>query len=116
MSLGPVRHTRTRIIDIDGTVIEKKAPDDYFRIPTVALPGAIEKVKKWHDAGDYIIFWTARPTDKRSQTMDMLDRLGFHYHELICGKPYCYDIHIYDDNLMEFHKVIRNKGIGDCDD
>jgi hypothetical protein len=116
MALGPLRHSRVRIIDIDGTVVNWRAPEDYFTIPQVALSGAVEKVNKWHEKGDYIIFWTARVERLRDKTIDMLDRLGFKYHGLICGKPYSHDIHIYDDNPIISHKVTRNKGIGDLDD
>lgn len=112
MPLEPTGHARTRIIDIDGTVVNKKAPEDYFRVPTVALPGAVELVNRWFKQGDYIVFWTARPEEYIVQTMDMLDRLGFFYHELICGKPYCHEIHIYDDNPVFFHQVVRDEGIG----
>jgi hypothetical protein len=58
MPLEPVRHSRTRIIDVDGTVVKKKDPEDYFRLPTEALPGAIEQVNEWYDDGDYVCFWT----------------------------------------------------------
>ena len=112
MPLEPVKHCRVRIIDLDGTVVKKKAPEDYFRTATWPLPGAIEQVNEWYDDGDYICFWTARPKEYRENTLSVLDQLGFKYHELICGKPYCKEIHIYDDNHMYFHKVTRDIGIG----
>jgi hypothetical protein len=112
MPLEPVRHNRTRIIDIDGTVVAKKPPEAYFNTPTEPLPGALDRVNEWYDQGDYTLFWSARPVEYRQRTMDMLDDLGFKYHELICGKPYCHEIHIYDDNPMFFHQIERDKGIG----
>ena len=112
MPLEPKMYPRVRIVDIDGTVVEKKRPDDFFTKPTVALPGAREKIEEWWNAGDLIIFWTARSEVYKQKTMDMLDELGFCYHELICGKPYSREIHIYDDGFMEFHQVVRDEGIG----
>jgi hypothetical protein len=116
MPLEPVKHKRVRIIDVDGTVVTKKAPEDYFRVPTEALPGAVNQVNRWYDEGDYIIFWTARPERYAIKTMDMLDELGFYYHELVCGKPYCHEIHIYDDNPMFFHQVTRDEGVAALDE
>jgi hypothetical protein len=116
MPLESVKHTRTRIIDIDGTVVAKRAPEEYFTTPTEVLPNAVELVNEWYAQGDYIIFWTARPKELRAGTMDMLDRFGFKYHELICGKPYCHESHIYDDNPIFFHQVERDIGIGLMED
>jgi hypothetical protein len=116
MPLEPVKHRRTRIIDVDGTVVRKKAPKDYFSEPTLALPGAVEQVNRWYEEGDYIIFWTARPKEYLLRTMDMLDKLGFYYHELVCGKPYCHEIHIYDDNPVLFHQVERDEGVAALDE
>jgi len=114
MPLEPVFHNRVRVIDIDGTVVRKKPPEEYFTTPTVALPGAIERVNKWFANGDYIIFWTARPNEYKQRTMDILDELGFNYHELICGKPYTHKMHFYDDiPVLVVHRVMRDKGIGD---
>lgn len=112
MPLEPVKHTKCRVIDIDGTVVKKKASQAYFTTPTEALPGAVDKVNAWFDAGDYIIFWTARPDKYKDKTIEILDNLGFKYHEVVCGKPYCHEIHLYDDNDMIFHKVTRDIGIG----
>ncbi len=116
MPLEPTKHSRTRIIDVDGTVVKKKAPRDYFSVPTEVLPGAVEQVNEWYKQGDHIVFWTARLPEIRERTMDMLDRLGFYYHELVCGKPYCHEIHLYDDNPFFFHQVERDKGIGALDE
>ena len=116
MALGPLKHSRVRIIDIDGTVVNWRASDRRFTTPQVALPGAVEKVNNWHAQGDYIVFWTARVNELRAKTIEMLDKLGFKYHELLCNKPYSHDIQIYDDNPITAHKITRNKGIGECED
>ena len=115
MPLEPVKHKRVRVVDVDGTVIEKKLPEEYFTTPTVALEGALEQINEWYDEGDYILFWTARPEEYRAKTMGELDALGFKYHELVCGKPYCHEIHIYDNNPMFFHQVERDQGIDKLD-
>lgn len=116
MTLGPLKHGTARIIDIDGTVVNWRASQDYFTVAQVALNGAVEKVNKWHRDGDYIIFWTARVERLKDKTIEMLDKLGFKYHELICDKPYTHNLHIYDDNPITAHKVTRNKGIGELND
>ncbi|RLF67737.1 MAG: hypothetical protein DRN26_01535 [Thermoplasmata archaeon] len=108
----PVFHERVRVIDIDGTVLKKRDPEHYFTAEPEALEDAVEQVNEWFDNGDYIVFWTARPSSVRDKTMNALDRLGFKYHEVIFDKPYSYEIHIYDDNPIFIHKVERDIGIG----
>lgn len=116
MAIQPYKKKCVRIIDIDGTVIHKVQGDSTFSVEPLALPGALKRVDKWFDNGDYIVFWTARPSAFKEQTLATLDKLGFRYHEVVFDKPYSHEIHFYDDNLMEAHKVVRDMGIGYLDD
>ena len=109
----PRHYKRVRMIDIDGTVLFKDPQGMFFS--GVPLSGAVEQVKKWFDAGDYIIFWTARPESYRTITAEALDKAGFVYHELRMDKPYADEIHIYDDREFVYHKVERNRGISFVD-
>ncbi len=42
-------------IDFDGTIVEHKFPE-----VGKPVPGAIEWMKKWQDAGAQLILWTMR--------------------------------------------------------
>jgi hydroxymethylpyrimidine pyrophosphatase-like HAD family hydrolase len=81
------------VFDIDGTICEEHPT--FEKCMASVIPGALEMVNKCYDIGDTIIFYTGRGWAEYNMTKDWLDRNGFKYHQLICGKP-LYDIW-YDD-------------------
>lgn len=87
-------------IDIDDTICTLRIPSDYSTAEPIS--SAIDKVNKLYDAGNTIVFWTARGTvsgiDWRSLTESQFSRWGVKYHELRFGKP-VYDIFIDDKNM-----------------
>ena len=110
----PAYHERTRLIDIDGTVItHEKAPDDYHKAK--ALPGAVETVNKWYDQGDYIVFFTGREEIMRTFTERYLKKLGFKFHRIIFDKPYTGELIFYDDRDIKAIQVERDIGIAAVD-
>jgi len=108
--LMPKKEACVRIIDIDGTVIKHMNPSKYKE--AFPLEDAVETVNEWFQNGDIIIFWTARHPSYYDCTKQQLDSMGFYYNELLMGKPYAKEIHLYDDADIEFHKVERDKGLG----
>jgi len=106
----PPHRKRVRIVDIDGTICVKAEPDNYDQVRP--LPYAVEMLKYWASQGDYIVLWTARPSEIREFTVKQLSEWGVPYNELLMDKPYSHSMHIYDDNNPVVHYVGRNKGIG----
>lgn len=107
--LIPIKHPKCHIVDLDGTIVEKKEGLEHFKAR--ALPGAVETLEDWLESGDTIIIWTARPEKYRERTEKQLERENIPYHQLLMDKPYSHDITIYDDNKITSQKVIRDYGI-----
>lgn len=79
---------KNRLIDIDGTVSEDIPNEESHRFSEAyLLKGAVEGVNAWHDAGDFIVFFTARKEEHRKVTEDWLNSKGFRYHALVMNKP-----------------------------
>jgi dTDP-glucose 4,6-dehydratase len=93
-------------VDIDETICfyEEEIPLDGKKDYSKAMPSYrnIAKINKLYDAGDTIIYWTARGSrsgiDWTDFTRDQLDSWGAKYHELRCDKPY-YDIFVEDRSI-----------------
>jgi hypothetical protein len=102
------------MVDVDGTILEKVQSTEYEKAKP--LPGAVETINSWYQQGDYIILWTARHPSIRAMTEQQLNRYGLQYHELRMDKPYCYDIHIYDDRSIEAYLVDQKVGIVEFQD
>jgi CMP-N-acetylneuraminic acid synthetase len=77
------------VIDIDSTICSHSYPDYHLAEP---FKDRIEKINKLYDAGNEIIFFTARgdktKIDFRPLTEKQLNEWGVKYHELRMGKPY----------------------------
>ena len=73
------------MIDINGTVCEELSPFD--RPLAKPLPGAVERVNAYVDAGHVVILWTGRGWDQYRVTKKWLDDHGFKYAQLLMGKP-----------------------------
>lgn len=84
--LAPGR--KNRLIDIDGTVGDDINNEDSHLYPFAeAFKGAAARIKEWYDAGDFIVFFTAREEKDRQVTENWLRAKGFVYHHLLMGKP-----------------------------
>ena len=99
-------------LDLDGVICEIRNPDQTYA-DVLPLPGAIEKIRAWKDAGHYIIIQTARHS-KTCQgnvglilarqgvvTLNWLQQHGIPYDEIHFGKPWA-DVYI-DDNAIKFN-------------
>jgi uncharacterized HAD superfamily protein len=76
------------LIDIDGTICEDIPNDEADRFPDAKVfPGAVEWVNKLYEEGHIITFFTARLPQHWRITAKWLDRHGFKYHSILCGKP-----------------------------
>lgn len=79
---------KNRLIDIDGTICTDISNENSEMYPmAVVFPGAVERINQWYASGDFITFFTAREEKDRKVTEDWLSLHGFHYNNLIMGKP-----------------------------
>ncbi len=82
------RPVKNRLIDIDGTICTDIDNEDSHLYPYAEVfDGAVTKINKFYDAGDFIVFFTAREEKDRQVTEDWLQLHGFKYHYLLMGKP-----------------------------
>lgn len=87
-------------VDIDETICRSPESRDYkFAVPVVPN---IKKINELYDAGNTIVYWTARGTgsgiDWRKVTENQFKKWGVKYHDLKFGKP-IYDLFIDDKNI-----------------
>jgi hypothetical protein len=87
-------------VDIDETICRSPESRDYkFAVPVVPN---IKKINELYDAGNTIVYWTARGTgsgiDWREVTENQFKKWGVKYHDLKFGKP-IYDLFIDDKNI-----------------
>ena len=87
-------------VDIDETICRTPETRDYkFAIP---IRDNILKMNELYDAGNTIVYWTARGTgsgiDWSEVTKKQFEKWGVKYHELKFGKP-IYDLFIDDKNI-----------------
>lgn len=94
------------VFDIDGVVDSMPSGSKVY---SDAVPDKkmIERINKLYDAGNYIIFFTARGyvtgMDWRAVTEKQFEVWGLKYHELIFGKPNA-DYYI-DDKMLAMDKI-----------
>lgn len=87
-------------VDIDETICQSPENRDY----SLAVPhlDRISKINNLYDAGNTVIYWTARGTgsgiDWREVTEKQFKEWGVKYHDLRFGKP-IYDLFIDDKNI-----------------
>ena len=96
------------LIDIDGTITDDIPNEEPERMLT-CLPflDALETINKWYDEGHQICFFTSRTEDLKAITEEWLNRHGFKYHSILCGKPRGGNYHWIDNHLV---KATRYKG------
>lgn len=96
------------LIDIDGTITDDIPNEEPERMLTCEpFPDALETINRWYDEGHQICFFTSRTEDLKKITEDWLDKNGFRYHSVLCGKPRGGNYHWIDNHLV---KATRYKG------
>ena len=87
-------------VDIDETICNSPEDRDYSKAEP--LTDRIDIINKLFDAGNKIVYWTARGTgsgiDWREVTEKQFEKWGVKYHDLKFGKP-IYDLFIDDKNI-----------------
>ena len=96
------------LIDIDGTITDDIPNEEPERMRTCKpFPDALETINRWYDEGHQICFFTSRTEDLKKITEEWLDKNGFKYHSVLCGKPRGGNYHWIDNHLV---KATRYKG------
>lgn len=102
---------RTYVFDIDGTICQSNSQNDY--VDSVPMPERIQIVNRLFDAGNTIIFHTARGMGRykndqvkaESQfydlTVSQLRSWGVKHHFLMFGKP-AGDFYVDDKAVNDF--------------
>lgn len=116
-----MKKNNTIFCDIDGTLFKYRKFETYKTSKPEVLPGAVNKLKQWKDAGHMIILTTARPEYLRKHTVKELvdndivyDRLvmeiergpRFLINDMDPGKP---------GERATGINLIRDKGVGSVD-
>ena len=87
-------------VDIDETICTSPEDRDYSK--AVPIPDRISKINDLYDAGNTIVYWTARGVlsgiDWRDVTEKQFKDWSVKYHELHLNKP-VYDLFIDDKNI-----------------
>ena len=101
---------KTYVFDIDGTICTKAVDNKYEE--SVPLLKRIKKVNELYDAGNMIIYQTARGMGRHNNnsylaiqefykmTVDQLNSWGAKHHLLILGKPAA-DLYIDDKGIKD---------------
>ena len=87
-------------VDIDETICVSPESRDYSLAKPITAN--IDKVNRLYEAGNTIVYWTARGTgsgiDWREVTEKQFFEWGVKYHDLKFGKP-IYDLFVDDKNI-----------------
>ena len=97
---------RVIYVDVDETIcLTPDNPRNYEE--SRPLLENIQKINDLFDAGNKIVYWTARGSRSGINWHDLtkrqLDSWGVKYHELRCDKPY-YDLFI-DDKAIAIERI-----------
>ena len=76
---------KTIFSDIDGTLIEQVRFEDLDANIVNVLPGVVEKMNEWYEAGHHIVLTTARPWDLELVTKQQMETAGIRYHQIVMG-------------------------------
>ena len=76
---------KTIFSDIDGTLIEQVRFEELDANIVNVLPGVVEKMNEWYEAGHYIVLTTARPDYLRLITTLQMEKAGIRFHQLVMG-------------------------------
>ncbi len=89
------------LIDIDGTITDDIPNEEPERMLTCEpFPDALEIINKWYEEGHQICFFTSRTEDQKEITRQWLDKHGFKYHSILCGKPRGGNYHWIDNHIV----------------
>jgi hypothetical protein len=79
---------KTVFLDIDGCIFYHygNLTNQITQVPVI-LPGVIEKINEWNEAGYMIILTTGRKECSRELTENQLSQNGIFYDMLIMGLP-----------------------------
>lgn len=90
-------------IDIDGTICSEKPA--FEKILAEPFQQALTKINEMKEKGHQIFFFTARGWNEYNSTKFWLDKHGFKYDLLVCGKLN-YDVFIDDKAVLpEWDKI-----------
>lgn len=96
-----VEGVKNYLIDIDGTITEDIPNEQPERMTTCEpFPDALEQINRWYEEGHQICFFTSRAEDQKEITKEWLDRHGFKYHSILCGKPRGGNYHWVDNHIV----------------
>jgi len=96
------------LIDIDGTITDDVPNEEPERMGTCEpYPDALEVIKKWHEDGHIITYFTSRTEEHREVTEMWLKKHGFPIHALLMNKPRGGNYHWIDNHIV---KATRYKG------
>ena len=76
---------KTIFSDIDGTLIEQVRFEDLNPNVVNVLPGVVEKMNEWYEAGHHIVLTTARPWNLELVTKQQMETAGIRYHQIVMG-------------------------------
>jgi uncharacterized HAD superfamily protein len=76
---------KTIFSDIDGTLIEQVRFEDLDPNVVNVLPGVVEKMNEWYEAGHHIVLTTARPWNLELVTKQQMEKAGIRYHQIVMG-------------------------------
>ena len=96
------REIKNYLIDIDGTITDDIPNEEPERMMTCEpFLDALETINMWHDQGHRICFFTSRTENLKQITIDWLDKNGFKYHSVLCGKPRGGNYHWIDNHIVK---------------
>lgn len=99
------KDVKNYLIDIDGTITDDVPNEEPERMAVVEpYPNAVEVCNQWYDEGHVITFFTSRTERDREVTEDWLQKHGFHYHNLLMGKPRGGNYHWIDNHDVKATK------------
>jgi histidinol phosphatase-like enzyme len=89
-------------VDIDETICITPTSDVREYAKAKPIKENIEKINKFYEEGNKIIYWTARGSRSGINWYDLtkkqLESWGALHHELRCDKPY-YDVFVEDRSV-----------------
>jgi hydroxymethylpyrimidine pyrophosphatase-like HAD family hydrolase len=84
MHLGKKELPVSLIFDIDGTLLKHRGTiQQMLDMEAEALPGVVQKLKRWRDDGHKIILITGRPGNSVNRTVEQLSKCDITYDRLI---------------------------------
>jgi hypothetical protein len=108
----------TYFVDIDGTLIRYRKFDELSIIQPEPIQSVVNKINNEYENGSYIVITTARPEDLKLFTINELNSLGIHFHQIVMGigRGTRYIINDKDPEYPEIDRAVginleRNKGL-----